>query len=217
MRQPEMGQQAEVMGQWIAEARRGSRAALDQLFEACLPYLSIAAHQDLGTSLRSRIDAADVVQETLIEACRDFRYFRGKTEKSLFAWLRQILHNNLTNERRRHISAAMRSIRCEVPLNKAVLNRLQDIAQSEWASPREQAQTQERNEALERALRKLPEHYRQVLLLHTWEELTFAQIGERLNCSAEAARKLWGRAAKEFALVFGNTHHTPRKLSKPRP
>jgi RNA polymerase sigma-70 factor (ECF subfamily) len=198
------------MGQWIAEARRGSRAALDRLFGACLPYLRVAAHQDLGAALRSRIDAADVVQETLIEACRDFPYFRGKTEKSLFAWLRQILHNNLTNERRRHITAAMRSIRCEVPLNKTVLNRLKDVAQSEWASPREQAQAQERSESLERALRKLPEHYRQVLLLHTWEELTFAEIGKRLHCSAEAARKLWGRAVKELAFVFGKTHHTLR-------
>lgn len=203
IREPEMGQQAGAMGQWIAEARRGSRTALDQLFGACLPYLRVAARQDIGAALRSRIDAADVVQETLIEACRDFRYFRGKTEKSLFAWLRQILHNNLTNERRRHITAAMRSVRCEVPLNKAVLNRLKDTSQSQWASPREQAQAQERSEALERAMRKLPEHYRQVLLLHTWEELTFAEIGERLHCSAEAARKLWGRAAKEFAVVFG--------------
>jgi RNA polymerase sigma-70 factor, ECF subfamily len=210
MREPEMGQQAGVMGQWIAEARRGSRAALDQLFGACLPYLRVAAREDLGAALRSRIDAADVVQETLIEACRDFPYFRGKTEKSLFAWLRQILHNNLTNERRRHIGTAMRSIRCEVPLNKAALNRLQDIAQGEWTSPREQAQAQELSEALERALRKLPEHYRQVLLLHTWEELTFAEIGKQLHCSAEAARKLWGRAAKGFARVFGKAYHAAR-------
>ncbi len=207
MREPELAPQADGVGQWIAEARRGSRTALDQLFGACLPYLRVAANQDLGVALRSRIDAADVVQETLIEACRDFPYFRGKTEKSLFAWLRQILHNNLTNERRRHIAAAMRSIRREVPLNKAALNHLQDIAQSEWESPQEQAQAQETSEALQRALRMLPEHYRQVLLLHSWEELTFAEVGERLHCSAEAARKLWGRAAKQFALVYRGIHH----------
>jgi RNA polymerase sigma factor (sigma-70 family) len=152
MREPELAPQADGVGQWIAEARRGSRTALDQLIGACLPYLRVAANQDLGVALRSRIDAADVVQETLIEACRDFPYFRGKTEKSLFAWLRQILHNNLTNERRRHIAAAMRSIRREVPLNKAALNHLQDIAQSEWESPQEQAQAQETSENVAGAL-----------------------------------------------------------------
>ena len=212
MREPELAPQADGVGQWIAEARRGSRDALEQLFGACLPYLRVAAHQDLGVALRSRIDAADVVQETLIEACRDFPYFRGKTEKSLFAWLRQILHNNLTNEKRRHITAAMRSIRREVRLNKTALNCLHDLAQSEWESPREQAQAQETSEALQRVLRNLPEHYRQVLLLHSCEELTFAEVGERLHCSAEAARKLWGRAAKEFALIYRGIHHTAQAV-----
>jgi RNA polymerase sigma-70 factor (ECF subfamily) len=173
--------------------------------------LRIAASHQLGAALRSRLDAADVVQETLIEACRDLPFFRGKTEKSLFAWLRQILHNNLTNERRRHIAAAMRSTQSEVPLNRVALSQLQDIAQSEWESPIRRSQTQERNDALEWALRQLPEHYRQVLLLHGWEELTFAEVGERLHCSSEAARKLWGRATKEFAAVFADALHTPWK------
>jgi RNA polymerase sigma-70 factor (subfamily 1) len=181
------------------------------LFGACLPFLRTAAHQHLGAALRSRLDAADVVQDTLIEACRDFPFFRGKTEKSLFAWLRQILHNNLTNERRRHIAAAMRSTRSEVPLNRVAMNQLENIAQNEWESPIRQAQIQERNAALEWALRQLPEHYRQVLLFHTWEELTFAEIGERLHCSAEAARKLWGRATKEFAVVFADALDTSWK------
>lgn len=206
MTEPETAHKVAEMEQWIVEARRGSRTAMDQLFGACLPYLRIAAHQDLDAKLRSRLDASDVVQETLIEAYRDFPHFRGKTEKNLLAWLRQILHHNLDNERRRHIVAAMRSIRCEVPLNKVTLNRLRSNSQSEGVSPREQAQAQERREEFEQALRRLPEHYRQVLLLHTGEGLTFAEVGERLSCSAEAARKLWGRAAKEFAIVLGDAH-----------
>jgi RNA polymerase sigma-70 factor (ECF subfamily) len=202
MGEPEPVQQATSIERWIAEARQGSRVALDQLLEACLPYLRVKADQALSTTLRSRLDAADVVQETLIEAYRDLQYFRGQTAQSFFAWLRRILHNNLANERRRHIAAARRSVLCEAPLNKEALSQLRDIAQSEWQSPPEQAQTQERSETLERALRQLPEHYRQVLLLHTWEELTFVEVGERLHCSAGAARKLWRRAAKEFALVL---------------
>lgn len=205
MKEPETAQRVAEMEQWIAEARSGNRAAMDQLFGVCLPYLRIAAHQDLDAELRARLDASDVVQETLIEAYRDFPQFRGRTEKSLLAWLRQILHHNLDNERRRHIAASMRSIRCEVPLNKVTLNRLRSNAQSEWGSPREHAHAQERREEFELAMRRLPDHYRQVLLLHSGEDLTFAEVGERLHCSAEAARKLWGRAAKEFAFVLGDT------------
>jgi RNA polymerase sigma-70 factor (ECF subfamily) len=204
--EPKTEPQTAGVEQWIAEARRGSRAALGQLLGACLPYLLVAARQDLRAELRARVDAADVVQDTLIEACRDFAHFRGSTEKDLLAWLGQVLRNNLANEHRRHIEAAMRNIHCEVPLTEAALNCLRDLARSEWDSPSAQAQARERSEALEQALRRLPEHYRQVLLLHTWEELTFAQVGERLRCSAEAARKLWGRAAEELATVLGDAH-----------
>lgn len=202
---------------WIGEARQGSRAALNHLFRACIPYLLVAAHQDLGAALRSRIDAADVVQETLIEAYRDFRHFQGRSKNELFAWVRQILHNNLANERRRHINTAMRSIHCEVFLSDTALKHLRDSSQSEWESPREHAQARERTEALQRALRKLPEHYHQVLLLRTWKELTYAQIGDRLRCSAEAARKLWRRAAHELASVLGATHPLARKDQESSP
>jgi len=203
MKEPKSAPQATDVERWIAEARQGNRAALDQLFGICLPYLRTTAQQHLSAALRSRLDADDVVQETLIEACRDFPHFQGKTEQSLFAWLRQILHNNLSNEHCRHI-AIMRSVRSEVSLNKEVLNQLDDTAPSDGKSPAKQVQIQEQSEAVEQALQQLPEHYRRVLLLRIWEELTFTQIGERLHCSAEAARKLWGRATKEFALVLGD-------------
>jgi RNA polymerase sigma-70 factor (ECF subfamily) len=201
MREPETTPLTTEVENWIADARAGSRVALDHLFAACRPYLLTAARQDLGTALRTRIDAADVVQETLIEACRDFPHFRGRTERDLLAWLRQILHNNLANERRRHMQTAMRSIHCEVSLDEVALDQLRDLARG-GGSPSAQAQAREENEALEQALRRLPEHYRQALILHTWEELTFAQVGEQLHCSAEAARKLWGRAAEELVAVL---------------
>ena len=206
MRGPETQPQTAEVQRWIEEGRRGSRAALNQLFKTCLPYLLTAAHQELGVALQSRLDAADVVQETLIEACHDFPRFQGRTEKDLLAWLRQVLRNNLANERRRHLRTAMRDIRCEVPLTEDALERMRSLTRREWESPSARAQARERTEALERALRQLPEHYRQVLCLRTWEELTFAQVGKRLRCSTEAARKMWDRAAEELATVLGGLH-----------
>ena len=57
---------------------------------------------------------------------------------------------------------------------------------------------------LKRILGQLPEHYRQALFLRTYEGLSFAQVGKRLRCSAEAARKLWGRAAEELRKLLGD-------------
>jgi hypothetical protein len=40
---------------------------------------------------------------------------------------------------------------------------------------------------------------------HNYERLTFKEIGERLGCSAEAARKAWARAIERVQLP-GTSH-----------
>lgn len=193
---------------WIEEARGGSRAALDRLLEVSSPSLLARSEHELCAALRSRLDPGDVVQETLLKAWRHFPQFRGKTEAEWLAWLRQILRHNLANERRDHIGTAMRSTRRQVSLTEAAAIPQADDADSESVSVERQSQTQEQHEALEDALRRLPARYREVLHLHTQEEMTFAQVGECLHCSAEAARKLWRRAAKKLARLLGNAWKT---------
>lgn len=178
---------------WIAEARGGSRAALDRLLETCTPYLLAAAKRNLCAALRCRLDPVDVVQDTLMKAWRHFPQFRGATEAEWFAWLRQILRRNLANERREHVRTAMRSVQYEVPLAETVA-----------ISCDSQVQAQERSEALALALRHLPERYQQVLNLHAQEEMTFAQVGRQLRCSAEAARKMWKRAVQKLVCFLGD-------------
>jgi RNA polymerase sigma-70 factor (ECF subfamily) len=200
----EASQLAFNVERWIMEARGGSRAALNRLLEACAPYLLLIANRELYTALRSRLDPMDVVQVTLMKAWRHFPQFRGQTELDWLAWLWQILLHNLANERRAHVQTAMRSIQREVRLTEAVAMPSSDDAGNESESPDGQAQAQELHEMLEGALRRLPKHYRQVLQLHTQEEMTFAQVGKRLQCSAEAARKLWRRAAEKLTRLLGD-------------
>lgn len=193
---------APYVERWISEARGGSRAALERLLETCSPYLLAMAKRELCAALRSRLDPVDVVQDTLLKAWQHFSQFRGETEVDLLAWLRQILRHNLANERRDHIQSAMRSIQREVRWVQAEATPQPDRADSESGWPDKYAQDQEQHEVLESALRQLPEHYREVLHLHTQADMTFAQVGERLHCSAEAARKLWKRAAEKLARLL---------------
>lgn len=192
----------------IVEARGGNHTAMDCLLETCSPYLLATAKHELCSGLRSRLDAGDAVQETLLKAWQHFPQFRGETEAEWRGWLRQILRRNLANERREHVGTAMRSIQREVPLAEATAMLQPDEADSESEPPARRAQTQARREVLRSALRQLPERYREVLHLHIQEEMTFAQVGECLHCSAEAARKLWTRAAKKLARLLGNAWKT---------
>jgi RNA polymerase sigma-70 factor, ECF subfamily len=151
------------------------------------------------------------VQDTLLKAWQHFLQFRGGTEADFRAWLGQILRHTLANERREHVRTAMRSIQCDVSLDQIVARSLPDDSGSEYGSSGGQTRTLERREALEMALRRLPEHYRQVLNLHTQEEMTFAQVGERLHCTAEVARKLWRRAVEKLARLLGEGNASAKR------
>lgn len=187
---------------WIAEARGGSRAARERLLEAYSPHLLALAKRELCAVLRSRLDPADVVQDTLLKAWQHFPQFRGETEADFLAWLRKILRRNLANERRQHVLSAMRSIQREVRLAEAAMMWRPGDADSDAGSFDRQTQALEWHETLDLVLRRLPKNYRQVLHLHTQEEMTFAQVGQQLCCSSEAARKLWKRAAKKLARLL---------------
>ena len=65
-------------------------------------------------------------------------------------------------------------------------------------SPSAEASAREQAEALQRALARLPEDYRRVVVLRYREERSFAEIGMLMDRSADAARKLWARAMERL-------------------
>src|SRR3954451_9231871 len=82
----------------IRRVQAGEQEAREQLFNRYDAYLHVLARAQLGRHLRGKCEASDVVQETLLEAYRDFASFQGSTEPELLAWLRRILSHNLFNE-----------------------------------------------------------------------------------------------------------------------
>src|SRR5215831_16271081 len=60
-------------------------------------YLLLLARVRLDPMVRAKVGASDVVQQTLLEAHRDFAQFRGRTVGEQAAWLRRILARNLAN------------------------------------------------------------------------------------------------------------------------
>jgi RNA polymerase sigma-70 factor (ECF subfamily) len=54
-------------------------------------YLLLLAQARLDPRLKGKLDASDVVQQTLLEAHQGLGQFRGRTAEQRAAWLRQIL------------------------------------------------------------------------------------------------------------------------------
>lgn len=177
----------------IAAAQRGCLAAFDRLFAGCRPYLWMAADRSLSGELKAKIAPSDVVQETLMQAKANFPRFNGSTEAELKAWLRGILVNNVRDVSRRFFGTAMRALNREVSLDEDGGDRHDPIA-NVIHTPGSQLVVDEETQRLMAALDQLPNDYRQIIVLRSIEEQSFARIGELIGRSEEAARKLWARA-----------------------
>src|SRR5262249_50701616 len=94
-------------------ARAGDGAALGPLLGGYRGYYTVLARLQIGRRLQGKVDAADLVQDTFLEAQRHFAQFRGTTEAELVEWLRQILVGLLANLVRRFFGTQRRDVRLE--------------------------------------------------------------------------------------------------------
>jgi RNA polymerase sigma-70 factor (ECF subfamily) len=183
----------------VVAARAGSREALGRALEDCRRYLLAIAERQLGQDLRSKGGASDLVQETFMEAQRDFARFQGSSPEELRAWLRQVLLHNAGAFTRRFRGTTKRAVEREIalPAGGTSTNPRPDLAGS-TPTPSGMAVAHEQALALRRALERLPEEYRRVVVLRFEEERSFEEIGRLTDRSPDAARKLWSRAMERL-------------------
>src|SRR5262249_20116126 len=144
--------------------------------------------------------ASDLVQETFLEAQRDFAGFHGGSAEELRAWLRQLLRNNLATFGRRYRDTGKRQISHEVALDPDTPSGGPRAGARPAATPSHSghARAHDQADALARALERLPEDYRLVLRLRYQEGQPFEEIARRMQRSSAAARKLWFRAIERL-------------------
>ena len=181
----------------IHRARGGTGDALGQLLARYGNYLGLLARVQVGRRLQGKIDPADLVQETFLEAHRHFAGFRGQSEPEVAAWLRQIMAGVLSNLLRRYLGTQGRDIRIEREL-AGELDRSSQAFDRGLAdpgpTPSKLAVGRERAVLLADALGRLPDDYREAIILRNLEELPFAEVALRMGRSEDAVQKLWVRA-----------------------
>jgi RNA polymerase sigma-70 factor (ECF subfamily) len=187
-------------------ARAGSGPALGQLLELYRKYLSLLARLQIGRRLQGKVDASDLVQEAFLRAYRDFAQFRGNTEEELLGWLRQILSARLSDLIRHYLGAKCRDVRLERELEADVDKSSHVLDQglvAPHSSPSQQAIRRERAVLLADALDRLPEDYREVIILRQMEGLSFAEVAGRMGKTVKSVEKLWIRALARLRRVLG--------------
>jgi RNA polymerase sigma-70 factor (ECF subfamily) len=191
------------LDQRLLAARKGSAAALGDVLEACRAYLLGIAARELEGPLRAKGGASDLVQETFLEAQRDFPRFQGSTESELLAWLRRMLLNNLANFARHYRGTDKRQIQREVFIDPhASASSSTPLPASDTPTPSAEVMADEQSQALAAALARLPEDYRRILTLRYLEGYSFEEIGQKMERTNNAVRKLWARAVLKLQDEF---------------
>jgi RNA polymerase sigma-70 factor, ECF subfamily len=167
-------------------------------------YLRLLARLQLGSRLRARLDASDVVQQTLLEAQQGLADFRGDTEAELAGWLRRILARNLADAMR-SAGRAKRDVSRERSLDAALdesAARMGSWLQADQSSPSQQAARNEQSVLLAAALARLPEPQAEVVILRHLEGWSLADIAERLGRSQAAVVGLLQRGLKNLRTLL---------------
>lgn len=182
--------------QLLGLARGGDAVALGQLLELYRNYLTLLARLQIRRRLQGKVDAADLVQETFLAASRAWPRFRGTSEGELVSWLRQILAAQLANLVRHYFGTQGRDVRLERDLAAEMdqSSRFLDRGlMGHQSSPSQQAARREQAVILADALGRLPEDYREVLILRHLEGLSFPEVAEAMGRTVDSVKKLWAR------------------------
>jgi RNA polymerase sigma-70 factor (ECF subfamily) len=184
----------------IAAARDGCRSSFGKLLQHYHHYLNLLAQLHLDPDIQAKCAPSDVVQQTCLQAHLAFAQFRGEREAELVVWLRQILTRQLAMQRR-HFAAQQRDVRRERRLNRTVEHsavRLSAIAAGD--SPSEVAVRRERGVLLADALWKLPEDYRQVIILKNLQGHSLDEVARLMGRSSGSVKGLWVRAIERMKI-----------------
>jgi len=195
-------------GELLGLARAGSAPALGRLLELYHGYLALLARLQIGRRLKGKVDASDLVQDTFLEAHRHFPEFRGVTEAELVCWLRQILAGVVANLVRRYLGTQRRDVRLERDLADELDRSSRALDQNLAApqsTPSQRAARREQAVLLADALGQMPDDYREVLILHHLEGLTFPEVASRMGRSVDSVKNVWARALAQLRRLLGGS------------
>lgn len=168
------------------------------------PFLKALAERELQASLRQKVDASDIVQQTMLQAVESEHQWRGHGDAAKAGWLKAILLN-VTHGVSRRFRRQGRNVDRERSLDRHSGGRGSNedssgvIAQDldgGHTSPSLALQSHEERERILGAIEKLSPEQKQVLLLRYWEDHSLAEIAERLGKSPDAVAGLLYRAMK---------------------
>jgi len=171
----------------------------DEGFQRYRPYLYLLARTHLGDALKRKVDASDVVQQTLLQAHRDQNQFHGN-DAELAAWLKQILRNRII-EAARYWNGQKRDMNRDANLEQQISDsfcRVDDWLAASQTSPSMQAHANDLMVRLPLAVESLPAELREVIVMHHLQGMKLGEIAIKLECDRTTVGRRLRRGLKQL-------------------
>ena len=190
------------------KAKDGDPDAFRVLFERYATMVRGRIHRLLSPAIQRKVSISDVVQEACLVAAQRIDDFEDRGEGSFGRWFVGIAENRARKAAEQFAGTAKRDLRREVTrCGRPETHQFQ----GRGPSPSQLAIARELREAAARALRQLPEDYREVLRLIRDEDRSAAEAARILGRSPDATRMLYGRALGRFASLLKQERGEPHE------
>lgn len=171
--------------QWVAQTLAGDQLAFTYLVERYTRLVYNHAYRMLNDAQ----DAEDAVQEIFLKAYMRLDSF--DPSRRFVSWLLTISSNHCIDRLRR---------------KRQTWLTLDDVAfwlPSSRTGPERYALEQEQRATVQQALQQLPEHYRLVMILRYWHELSYTEIADITELTESTVKTRLHRGRKMLVNALG--------------
>lgn len=175
----------------------GDRASLEQLLARDMPWLIEQVRRRLGSLLKAKGEVEDYVHEAVVDALQYGPRFVMSDKAQFRALMARIVENILRGQAERW-NAQKREARREREVPRDTILSL-DPPMRDVTRPSMAAQRDADTEWIRLAIELLPPEDRALVRWREWDQVPFAEIGEQLGISADAARMRFARVLPKLA------------------
>ncbi|MEX0866337.1 MAG: sigma-70 family RNA polymerase sigma factor [Pirellulales bacterium] len=185
----------------VAAIREKDQSALVELIELKRPQLTAFVERLLGTKLRRKIEAEDIIQEVSVAAVQGLDGM-DLAERDPFSWLCQLAERRIIDAHRHFFGAQKRDAGREIGLGSPGGGTQQagliNMLVVSMTTPSQAFSRDQREFRLHSAINQLPEEHQKALRMRYVENLPTKQIAEKLGKADGAVRVMLTRCLKKL-------------------
>ena len=146
-------------------------------------------------ALRKKVDASDLVQQTMLQAIESQSQYRGNSDGAKAGWLKSILRNVVHGWMRRY-RTDRRDIALERPLDASSPSRMGLAIDDSHASPSYGLRQVEENQKVAELIESLSDEQRRAIVMRYWQDKPLEEIAKLMDKSPDAVASLLYRGMK---------------------